>query len=72
MVQAKPTGISIPEIAAEYQVSESTLYALANQGKLPGARRLGKRIVIHRATFEEWLKAGNGDNKGENDDGICR
>ena len=53
-------GTSIPELAAEYQVSESTLYALANRGALPGARRLGKRIVIHRATFEEWLEAGSG------------
>ena len=56
------TGASIPDLALEYKVSESTLYALANQGKLPGARRLGKRIVVHRATFEEWLKSGMGDD----------
>lgn len=59
--EGKPTGASIPQLAVEYQVSESTLYSLANQGKLPGARRLGKRIVIHRARFEEWLKTGTGD-----------
>ena len=61
MMLDKPSGASIPELATEYQVSESTLYSLANQGRLPGARRLGKRIVIHRATFEEWLKTGMGD-----------
>ena len=60
--QDKPSGVSIPELAAEYQVSESTLYSLANQGRLPGARRLGKRIVIHRQTWEEWLKTGMGDD----------
>lgn len=65
IVNPKPIGASVPELAAEYQVSESTLYALANQGKLPGARRLGKRIVIHRATFEEWIKAGRGDAEVE-------
>jgi excisionase family DNA binding protein len=60
MVQAKPTGASISELAAEYQVGESTLYALAARGQLPGARRLGKRIVVHRGQFEEWLRSGNG------------
>ena len=52
--------MSITEAATESGVSESTLYALANQGKLPGCRRLGKRLVIHRETFFEWLRDGNG------------
>ena len=59
-VQDKPVGMSIAEAATEAGVSESTLYALANQGRLPGARRVGKRIVIHRGVFEEWLRSGQG------------
>jgi len=59
-IQEKPVGMSISEAAIEAGVSESTLYSLANQGKLPGARRIGKRIVIHRETFEQWLKDGIG------------
>jgi excisionase family DNA binding protein len=59
-VQERPIGMSIQEAAAEAGVSESTLYALANRNKLPGARRVGKRIVIHRLTFEEWLRTGQG------------
>ena len=39
-------GVSIPELSAEFGVSETLLYNLANSGQLPGARRLGKRIVI--------------------------
>jgi predicted DNA-binding transcriptional regulator AlpA len=57
-------GASIPDLASEYGVSEALLYGLANRGDLPGCRRLGKRFVIHRATFEEWLKTGTGDNLG--------
>ncbi len=57
-------GASIPDMASEYGVSEALLYGLANRGELPGCRRLGKRFVIHRATFEEWLKTGTGDNLG--------
>ena len=60
-VQERPIGMSISEAAIEAGVSESTLYALANQGKLPGARRVGKRIVVHRETFENWLRSGMGD-----------
>ena len=57
-------GASIPELALEYGTSESLLYNLANQGKLPGCRRLGKRFVVHRETFEDWLKGGMGDERG--------
>ena len=56
-------GASIPALALEYGTSESLLYNLANQGKLPGCRRLGKRFVVHRETFEDWLKGGMGDEK---------
>ena len=54
-------GTSIPELAVEYGVSEALLYSLANRGELPGCRRLGKRFVVHRETFEEWLRDGMGN-----------
>ena len=46
-------GASIPELAADYGISESLLYRLANANKLPGCRRLGYRFVCHRGEFEE-------------------
>mgnify|MGYP003628709460 CR=1 FL=1 len=58
--QHQTKGTSIPEMAANYQVSESLLYSLANQNQLPGCRRLGRRFVIHRPTFEQWLAEGLG------------
>ena len=54
-------GMNVAEAAIEAGVSEATLYSLANQGKLPGARRLGHRIIIHRETFANWLKTGTGE-----------
>ena len=53
-------GASIPQLSAEYRVSEGLLYSLANLGKLPGCRRLGRRFVIDRPTFEAWLAEGQG------------
>jgi len=55
-----PIGMSIHEGAKVAMVSKATLYSLANQGKLPGARRVGKRIIIHRETFIRWLAEGMG------------
>ena len=56
--------MSIQEAAAEAGVSESTLYSLANRGQLPGCRRVGKRFVVHRQVFEDWLRSGRGDERG--------
>lgn len=61
-------GASIPNLALEYGVSEALLYSLANRGELPGCRRIGKRFVIHRETFEEWVKSGKGDEHYDGQD----
>ena len=53
-------AMSIPEAANLIGVSKSTLYALAKCGELPGSRRIGTRIVIHREVFQEWLSQGTG------------
>ncbi len=66
-------GASIPQLAAMYQVSEGLLYNLANEGKLPGCRRLAGgdgsrgRFVVHLETFEAYLASGMGDERPEQD-----
>lgn len=57
----KPMAISIPQLALQTGLSEALLYQMANQGALPGCRRVGKRFLVHSATFEDWLKEGTGD-----------
>jgi predicted DNA-binding transcriptional regulator AlpA len=54
-------GASIPKLAIDYDVSEALLYSLANQGRLPGCRRLGHRFVVYLPTFERWMAEGMGD-----------
>ena len=56
-----PIACSIPDLARHTGLSESLLYQRANEGSLPGCRRIGKRFLIHLATFEEWLMSGTGD-----------
>lgn len=60
MTNKNELAMSIAEAAGLIGVSPSTLYALANQGKLPGSRRIGTRIVIHRGEFTNWLSEGQG------------
>ena len=55
-------AVSIPEMAERTGLSEGLLYAKANEGTLPGCRRLGKRFVIHIATFKNWLADGMGED----------
>ena len=43
--------VSIRELAKEIGVSTSVLYTEARAGKLPGASRIGQRIIIHLGTF---------------------
>jgi excisionase family DNA binding protein len=54
-------AVSIPELARLTGISEGLLYLKANEGHLPGYRRLGKRFLVHLETFEEYLKLGTGD-----------
>ena len=61
VIDKEPVGMSIAEAAAQAGVSTATLYSLANSGRLPGCRRIGKRLIIHRETFGNWLKAGSGE-----------
>jgi hypothetical protein len=64
-VEQIKVGASIPELSREYGVSEALLYSLANQGRLAGCRRLGRRFVIYRPTFEAWLASGMGEERSD-------
>ena len=37
-------------------IGRQTAYQLAREGKLPGARRLGRRIVVSLPQLEDYLK----------------
>ena len=57
-----PMGISIGKLSVMTGLSRSLLYSRAHAGDLPGCRLIGARFLIHLETFEEYLKAGNGQS----------
>jgi len=45
--------ISIPEIAARLAIGRLAVYAMLEQGILPGIR-LGRRWIVTRRAYEQW------------------
>ena len=62
-----PTGssrISVPEIAQRLDVGRLAVYAMLEQGIMPGIK-LGRRWIITRHAYEQWertcgMRAGAG------------
>jgi len=47
--------MTIDELSAYLKVAKSTLYKLAQQGKLP-AQKVGRHWRFHREAVDTWLK----------------
>lgn len=47
----EPISISVKEAAALIGVTPQHLYNLAADGRLPGAYRMGRRVLVHLETF---------------------
>lgn len=50
--------LSAAEVAALLGCSKRHVYQLVDRDQLPGARRLGRRILIVRPVLEAWLLGG--------------
>ena len=52
--------IGVADLAALLGVERKTVYHLIQLGHIPGVRRLGRTIRIHRDTVLSWLRNGQG------------
>jgi excisionase family DNA binding protein len=57
----EPATVKVEEAARILGIGRQTAYELAAQGKLPGARRLGRRWVVSLKTLNAWLDGNRGD-----------
>ena len=46
--------LTIEELAAYLKISKSTLYKLAQEGKIPG-QKVGRHWRFHRSTIDRWI-----------------
>lgn len=49
--------MTIDDLAAFLQVSKSSLYKLAQDGRVPG-KKVGRHWRFHRSAVEAWLREG--------------
>jgi len=54
--------MKVEEAAQVLGIGRQLAYDLASQGKLPGARRLGRRIVVSRKALLDFLAHGSGSD----------
>lgn len=50
-----PEVMTIDDLARYLQLSKSSLYKLAQDGKVPG-QKVGRHWRFHKDTIDEWLK----------------
>jgi excisionase family DNA binding protein len=50
--------MTIDDLAAYIQVSKSSIYKLAQEGRIPG-QKVGKHWRFHKAMIDGWLQAGS-------------
>jgi excisionase family DNA binding protein len=57
-VAAEPPSsrISVPEIAQRLEIGRLAVYAMLEQGIMPGIR-LGRRWIITRHAYEQWERS---------------
>jgi len=61
--------MSIEQLSKYLQVSRSTLYVLAREGRLPG-QKVGKRWRFHKKAIDDWLsqQPHDGNDKARSGD----
>jgi excisionase family DNA binding protein len=55
-----PEVLTVDELADLLRVERKTAYAAVAAGEIPGARRIGRTIRIHRDAVLTWLAQGQG------------
>ena len=58
MADNMPEIMTINETAQYLRISLSSLYKLAQEGKIP-AQKVGKHWRFHRQTLTDWIAQGN-------------
>lgn len=55
--------LTVDELASLLRVDRKTAYAAVTRGDVPGVRRLGRTIRVHREAVMAWLRDGQAPRK---------
>lgn len=62
MAKQPPEVLTIDELSEYLRISKSSLYKLAQVGKVPG-QKVGRHWRFHRAAIDEWLRRDKGSQR---------
>lgn len=57
---SRPDVLTVDELAELLRLERKTVYACIARGEIPGVRRLGGAIRVHREAVLRWLAEGQG------------
>lgn len=55
MMEIQNSILTIEDLSAYLKIPKSTLYRLAQEGRLPG-QKIGKHWRFHKEAVDDWLK----------------
>ena len=58
MVEQCDSVLTIEELSEYLKISKSTLYKVAQEGKLPG-QKVGRHWRFHKEAVDRWLASGD-------------
>ena len=53
---ALPLLLTVDEVATLLRTSRGAIYTMAERARLPGVRRVGRRLLVCRDTLLKWLR----------------
>lgn len=57
-IKELPVVLIVDELATLLRVNRKSAYAAIQRGEVPGVRRIGRTVRVHRDTVLAWLSQG--------------
>jgi len=67
MAEDRDPVLTLDELSAYLKISKSTLYKLAQDGKVPG-QKVGRHWRFSRQVIDRWMEGRNENKAGEGDE----
>ena len=48
--------LKVDDVAATLGLSEWSVYKMCQAGEIPGVKRFGRAVRVHRETLEQWAR----------------
>jgi excisionase family DNA binding protein len=64
-----PLMLTIEQLAEAAQIPRATMYEHVKRGNVPGVRKIGRHLRVHRDTVLAWLAGGSPGSRSRGPNG---